>query len=446
MLGGNWLTPEIDRRKTVSSEPGRVRDRSVLVVAIAAILVIGAGVGLVIGIEDDGGSSTPEVPGGRPAKILYTTHDPIIIAGNEGFTDVNGVVSGSGSASDPYIISGWDINASSANGIEIIGTDAHFTIRDCSLHDGMTSNSYGISLESVVNGTLTNNIVSRNWFGIYLHSSNENIVSDNLCSGNCQGVFTLRSDRNILDGNTCTMNDEGIVIDTGSDNNVVSNNNCSGNNDDCMFVDNAKNNTLAGNNCSDSDYGIIVTQSSWNNTLISNTCNFNSYDGIYLSRSDSNILDSNNCSSNGNWGMHISDSTSNVLMRNQLCGNSLYGVYVYSASTSNMIFNNTFIGNNGAGSIYDPAHVQAYDEVPGNWWNDTGGFGNYWSDWTSPDDVPPYGFVDVPYDIAGAAGAEDYYPQTTPQAPIPEFGVMPLITIVVLVAFLVARSARRRDE
>jgi hypothetical protein len=52
----------------------------------------------------------------------------------------------------------------------------------------------------------------------------------------------------------------------------------------------------------------------------------------------------------------------------------------------------------------------------------------------------------VPYDIAGAVGAEDYYPQTTPQAPIPEFGVMPLITILVLVAFLVARSARRRTK
>jgi len=421
-----------------------MRDPSVLAVAVAATLMIGAAVGLVIRIGDGGESLAPEVPNEQPARILYATHDPIIIAGNEGFTNENGVASGSGSVSDPFIISGWDINASSANGIEIIGTDAHFVIRDCNIYDGVMGYAYGISLEGVVNGTVTSNILSRNIFGIYLHSSDANNVLNNVCSGNHIGVFMLYSERNTLDGNTCTMNDEGIVIDTQSNNNIVSSNNCSGNSDDCIFVDKGDNNTVAGNNCSDSDYGIIVTQSSWNNTLISNICSSNSYDGIYLYKSSNNSLDSNNCSSNGNWGIQLSQSSSNVLMRNQVCGNLQFGVYVYSASTSNMIFNNTLIGNNGAGSTYDPAHVQAYDEVPGNWWNDTGGFGNYWSDWTSPDDVPPWGFVDVPYDIAGGAGAEDYYPQTTPQEPIPEFGVMPLLMIVVLVAFLVARGARRR--
>ena len=103
----------------------------------------------------------PEVPNEQPARILYATHDPIIIAGNEGFTNENGVASGSGSVSDPFIISGWDINASSANGIEIIGTDAHFVIRDCNIYDGVMGYAYGISLEGVVNGTVTSNILSR---------------------------------------------------------------------------------------------------------------------------------------------------------------------------------------------------------------------------------------------------------------------------------------------
>src|SRR5437773_8663812 len=37
-------------------------------------------------------------------------HAPIIINGNSGFTAANGVSGGSGTASDPYIISGWNIN------------------------------------------------------------------------------------------------------------------------------------------------------------------------------------------------------------------------------------------------------------------------------------------------------------------------------------------------
>jgi len=35
-----------------------------------------------------------------------TSHDPIYIEGNAGFTAANGVVAGSGTAGDPYIIEG----------------------------------------------------------------------------------------------------------------------------------------------------------------------------------------------------------------------------------------------------------------------------------------------------------------------------------------------------
>jgi hypothetical protein len=37
-------------------------------------------------------------------------HEPIMILGNADFTEENGVVSGSGSAADPYIIAGWEID------------------------------------------------------------------------------------------------------------------------------------------------------------------------------------------------------------------------------------------------------------------------------------------------------------------------------------------------
>jgi hypothetical protein len=114
-------------------------------------------------------------------------------------------------------------------------------------------------------------------------------------------------------------------------------------------------------------------------------------------------------------------------------------------STNNRIWNNTFIDNNGAGSTYDPNHIQASDELAGNWWNSTDGYGNYWSDWTTPDVAPPDGIVDVPYDIAGTAGAKDYYPlTTTPSEPIPEFGAMPLVLMVLLVAIVLTIGARRR--
>ncbi|HJX04475.1 MAG TPA: hypothetical protein VJ489_01510, partial [Thermoplasmata archaeon] len=58
---------------------------------------------------------------------------------------------------------------------------------------------------------------------------------------------------------------------------------------------------------------------------------------------------------------------------------------------------------------------------------------------------PPDGIVDVPYDIAGDAGAKDNHPlTTTPSEPIPEFGMMPLIMMVFVMAIVLTIGARRR--
>ena len=125
--------------------------------------------------------------------------------------------------------------------------------------------------------------------------------------------------------------------------------------------------------------------------------------------------------------------------------NLLYGVNISSGS-NNVIWNNTFINNNGAGSTYDSSHIQACDDGTNNWWNSTDNYGNYWSDWTTPDVAPADGIVDVPYDIAGSAGAKDYYPlTTTPTEPIPEFGMMPFVVLVLLIVVVLAGKARRKN-
>ena len=506
---------------------------------IVAVLTVGAVAGFMAQLGGNEGSEPSGPPVKVPATIFYATHSPITISGNGGFTNASGVVWGSGTASDPYIIADWDINASSANGIDISDSSVYFIIRNCYIHDGLTNGHYGVSLDNVANGSILGNILSVNWFGIYLYSSNAIIISNNTCSEGNWGMLMTHSRHNMLGNNTCAANFyEGIVLDTMSNNNVMSDNNCSDNNDDGIFLDSASNNTLINNNCSNGDYGIILTHSgsynntlidnncsshtydgmllssSGNNTLINNTCSWNlqwgievqsssnnsmvrnncsangndgiylgassdnntlvsnsgfsnayngidivssrdniavsntwssnGYDGAYVGFSTNNTLDSNNCSWNSRWGIQIRDSNGTVLLRNQLCNNFRYGVYIYSASSSsNVVFNNTFTGNNGAGSTYDLAHIQAYDEGTGNWWNSTDGYGNYWSDWTTPDVVPPYGIVDQPYVVDGSGGAEDYYPQTSPLAPIPEFSAMPFVAIVLLAAILLA--ARRKN-
>jgi parallel beta-helix repeat protein len=460
----------------------------VLAVILIAVLVLGATAGLVSQI----GNSKEPLPSETPARITYTTHGPISIVGNEGFTNESGVVWGSGTESDPYIIEGWDINASTAIGIEVRNTDAHFIIRTCHVHDGGDSHD-GININVGANGTLDGNNCSNNAFGIYLDSSNnntlsnnncsncagggirlrrgnDNILSNNTCMNNEFGMYLYSSNRNILDNNTCSPNTYGIYLDS-SNNNTLRDNNCSYYDGSGINLYWSGDNKLINNNCSNNYNGIYLYYKSSGNILSNNNCNSN-YQGIYLDhKSSSNILSNNNCSSNYEYGIYLYyESTGNTLSNNNCSNNSIgiylvlassgntlnnnncssnkgYGICLVSPINSNIIWNNTLIHNNGATDTYDANHVQAYDDGTYNWWNSTDGYGNWWSDWQSPDNVLPYGIVDLPYNISGSAGAKDYYPlTTTPTEPIPEFGLMPLTMMVFVMAIVLTIGVRRRKE
>ena len=515
---GNYSMPMIDR-DFLAGRSGEKRNRSTKVMVFAmiliAVLTLGSVAGLMFQIGSDKGPHPSETPVRTPARIFYATHSPISIVGNAEFTTANGVSGGSGTASDPYIIADWDINATSAHGVWIQDTDAHFTVRNCYVHDGTLGHIYdGIHTYNCTNGTFENNACTNNEYGIWLEGSSNNALRNNTCisdeydgiflyefsNNNCMvnntctdsygGIGLYSSYNNVINNNTCSGNSEGIYLED-SDHNILSYNNCTANYADGISFDNAsnntlndnycsnvewgielrwsRNNTLVGNNCSaNGNDGIILGQSSNNNTLVSNRCCWNNYNGIdvvssrdntlvsndwisngydgaYIGYSTNNTLDSNNCSSNNRWGIQIRGSSGNVMLRNQLCDNLQYGMYIYDVSSYNIAFNNTFIGNNGAGSTYDSGHVQAYDEGTNNWWNSTDGYGNYWSDWTAPDVNPPYGIVDEPYNISGSAGAKDYYPLTTePPTPIPEFGIMPFVVVLMATIVLILGTRRRK--
>jgi hypothetical protein len=124
---------------------------------VVAILVVGAGAWVAVQSENK--------------KSVYTTHGALTIIGNANFTAANGVIGGSGTASDPYVIANWDIDAAKSMGIYMESTDAHFIIRNCYVHGGSTSlydKQVGIDLDSCSNGTLSGNDCSGNLAGIGL--------------------------------------------------------------------------------------------------------------------------------------------------------------------------------------------------------------------------------------------------------------------------------------
>ena len=512
---GRCIVPVIGRDFS-PGRPGKDRKNSSNVLAFAAILtaILMLGPAAVL-TAPTGNSREPllsESPVINHARIAYTAHNPISIVGNGGFTTANGVSGGTGTASNPYIIANWDIDASSVvDGIWINGTNAHFIIRNCYIHDGEANYNNGIDLSDCSNGTLENNICSHNYRGIYLTRSNHSILNhnncssnsesgiglgdsnynnlaNNTCSSNCwDGIYLGSSSNNTVVANTCHLNYfdglgidplsnhntiskntcisngyDGIGIHRSSENNTISYNNCSSNSWDGIYLTSSSNNALVGNTCclnyfdglrvnslsnhntiskntciSNSYDGIGIYLSSENNTISYNNCSSNSWDGIRVGSSSNNTLIANTCclnyfdglgmdslsnhnslnnntfSSNHEYGMFLSSSAGNVISWNHVCNNIFQGVYIDSGS-NNKVWDNTFMGNNHAGSVYDPANVQGCDFGMNNWWNSSRGFGNYWSDWTTPDVTPPLGIVDQPYDIAGSAGDKDYYPLARP--------------------------------
>src|SRR6266566_7675022 len=95
---------------------------------------------------------TTAVPS-RVNASQYTPHAPISIIGDSGFTLPNGVTGGGGTSSDPYMISGWDIEVPTSGGstIEIQNTTANFVITNVYLHAIQGSN---LLLINVANGVI----------------------------------------------------------------------------------------------------------------------------------------------------------------------------------------------------------------------------------------------------------------------------------------------------
>jgi len=343
--------------------------------------------------------AVPFIPQGdqdstAPAHISYVGHATISIVGNAGFLGLNattGISWGSGTFADPYIIDGWDIDASAAHGIRIIGATSYFEIRGCYVHDGASVSIYnGIHLNNTTNGVIRNNDLVDDYSGVHLESFSENnTISSNTCSFNAfSGIRSLRSNSSRIENNLC-FNNGYANID----------------------LDSASNMTVANNTCRDGPVGIYLDDTFTSlprcsiNTVMNNTCHSNIF-GIYLDvQAHNNTIESNTVYSNTQYGIFFTyQSNHNMISLNNISTNTNRGIFLNTGCYNNICWNNTLTDNNGGGT-------QAYDDGTNNWWNASTGYGNYWSDWTIPaipDIVSPFGILDLPY-IFGIA--QDYYPR-----------------------------------
>ena len=188
-------------------------------------------------------------------------------------------------------------------------------------------------------------------------------------------------------------------------------------------------NLIKYNNINDNGIGISFDQSN-NNTVWGNTV-YNDTTGVEIKFSNNNTIWGNTVY-NGTTGIKINlNSNGNFLVHNLIMNNTGYGVSVNWNSGFNIIYNNSFYYNHGSNEAYNSLHIQAYDENGTNLW-DYNGRGNFWMDWTEPDEDGD-GIVDEPYVIAGISGVMDHFPLTE-EVPIPEFGAMYSVVILLIIA------------
>ncbi len=349
---------------------------------------------------------TPYVPSGikRP---------PILIQSNAEFTSGKGVTHGIGTSSDPYVIEGWDIDATTADGIQVRNTTAYFSIQNVSVHSGGPPRA-GIHVVNATHARVTNVSSSRNWFGIYFEFVSDSLVDGNnvgesgfvgiafdwptnvTASGNVVsdtdyvGIgsnhardLAYRSNRVIHTNNT------GLGFNL-ADHVVADANQVSGSLQAGLSFISSSNGTLHANALQD-NYVQIAIDTSDNATIRSNELERGTY-GLDVSRSRDLTVSENNFTASADWMVHLSQSS---------------GVAVYH------------------NVLVDFGNV-AYDDAAGaNRWDD--GYpsgGNFWGDIRQDADScsgpaqdvcpDPDGIADTPREVLGNPSNMDRYPLMRP--------------------------------
>jgi parallel beta-helix repeat protein len=258
-----------------------------------------------------------------------------------------------------------------------------YTSDNCTVEDNDgTPLWYGVYAKDLFDLTIRNNSFTHSTVGVNVSNVKRVLVERNTCTDNVIGIEIYDAWYMMVRNNTCQGSSMGISA-TSFQYGVIEHNDCSGNNMASLYTVESHYNMIRNNDFSGSDYG------------------------IWLSFGDSHsTVRENNCTSNSLNGIRIGDASENMVIHNIIRQSVAHGLYVYN-SNGNFFYFNIIVQDNGAGDVFNPASVQAYDPTADNFWNSSDGFGNYWRDWRTPDSDKD-GIVDIPYSLDGTA--VDFYP------------------------------------
>jgi parallel beta-helix repeat protein len=298
------------------------------------------------------------------------TRGPISILGNADFTSENGVVGGTGTVDDPYVIAGWEITVPSGEyyGVRIENVTAQFVLRGLIIQNATDFNGAGIRIGFASGGAIEGCSVSNSMHGIEVVSSTDLSIDNCILYVSGRGLRVVGESQeqyrheismsNLynnapiyyfygLDGDTISELRGGHLTVAGSRNVTVTNNEIvNGDGMTFAFVEDSTITLNLSHRTANviTDHGILLYESH-NNQVIGNGIKNNRLAGIQLTLSNSNTISDNKILVN-DMGIRVLASDDNEILSNLIYGN-VSGVMLLGGSTGNLVSANTVSDENG---------------------------------------------------------------------------------------------------
>jgi parallel beta-helix repeat protein len=297
-----------------------------------------------------------------------TNHNGIAIHSDKEFTSANGVVSGSGTSADPFVIAGWDIDVSAdpvpvilssgtvIAGMFIANTTSYVMVKNVQVHSSIPGwwLNQGIVLWNTTNVLVESSRVWNGNHGVALIAASRSTIVENEFFNLIEpvaivGGFPLAS--STASGNVIAQNDihggrvVGIEVFDASDNLITGNSISNMSQWAAFFQGRSNRNVFSGNHITSSVVGIEAVYSSVNDTIVGNSIDAQIL-AVGVGFGANGTIVSENQIHSMQWGINLIEVTRSIVSGNTVQSTDT-GIRLLEGTTANFITGNVVIAHIG---------------------------------------------------------------------------------------------------